>query len=564
MSTSEYAVASKDKFRKLIQMNSIMTPCQLRDEELSTYSDEDIAYCVMHATLEGNEALARELFERKGPVPIVYRQGGENQFSTVNGQELTPDRSNILRRITSASQLKSLLRMIVDFGIKGLIEPGETWPALFTDRAGFTICRKTVFLGELPFLDNGVLQSPELAVSLFEESSHSAVPAAYDHVLCWATGAMLKQFPQNLAAFTTHQEVAGHITLKEWLSSEEADGVAPESVVTGVRPTETSSAVASQLFHYMGPESAHFGFEDEQGRFLCETTVNFLMGFPAGATTFNNLEAAQHFVGDYCPMDIISSQVYTACIEQFDHEPTYRALSLPTTSYHSRPYNLLFGLLAKDHPLRDRAMAMMPRDTWQHMVLRSRGLGLDTDSLVALYDAFGIDNTGLMLKLHAPQLRALMGTGFQFADNTQVFEWALSDHVDRARKESETKVSLMFQATDFLSSAALNQPSGEVSKLITQAYIDLLGLNLWPAEGEKPTSLAEVLALPKTESYSQKELAAKAYMVNEGVDACVQLAKTPAQWARITDVFSGDELTPYLHLMPGSAKGVVLESVLGL
>jgi hypothetical protein len=59
-------------------------------------------------------------------------------------------------------------------------------------------------------------------------------------------------------------------------------------------------------------------------------------------------------------------------------------------------------------------------------------------------------------------------------------------------------------------------------------------------------------------------LALEAYLVNAGLDACLAVAKTPGQWITLTQVFSVDELKPYLKTMPAKARGRMLESALGL
>jgi hypothetical protein len=475
--------------------------------------------------------------------------------------------------------------------MKGIIEPGETFPLLCEKHLGFFNDKPSItFDGELPFLDAGVLKQPELVFALFDESKVSVMPAAYQPVLCWATKAMVKEFPDQLAPLTTFQEVDQHGPLAEWKNTKSYRQMDFHRIVTGVRPSENSTRIAGAVFGYMGPVSAKFGFDDEQGRVLCETTVNFLLKFETGPSDDARVDQAKTFVDGYFPMDIISAQVTKECVERFGHDVALPELSSWMQKDHTSRFNDLFGLLAKDHPLRDRAMSMMPRELWHKLALTKNGDNLNAASLVALQETFGIDNTGMTLNLYTRRVMEFFGTGFRFSDQTEVFEDSgddedhfnacdtydaygqEDDHEQEDDPEAEqaqpspTIVNLQFESTDFVST--LSKGNDDVRRQMLEGYQEMIKLNLWPVQGLKPRDLEHALSMSDREGLggtaNKLVMSLKAYLMLAGVEACVQAATSPRHWTALMETFSNDEMAPYLSIMPKSAKGRMLENVLGL
>jgi hypothetical protein len=580
-----------EKYRTLT--NALVQRSMFTDPEFAStvhgLDSNDLARCILQATLEGSEALARQLFELRGPVSIVYEKGrDEYDIATVNGAEFAFSRFDKLKGIEHVPQLKSLYKMIKEFGMKGIIEPGDTFPLLCQDRIGFFNEGPSVtFKGELPFLDAGVLNMPELAIAMLDESHVSAMPAAYQPVLCWATPTMVKEFPVQLAPLTPFQDVVGHGSLAEWKNMTDDDWQMEfQSIVTGVRPSEQSTKIAGAVFSYMGPESTKLGFDDERGRVLCETTVNFLLSFETGPLEQDNVTAAKEFVDNYFPPEIISAQVTQECVDRFGHDVALREFSILMQQNHSGGFHDLFGLLAKDHPLRDRAMSMMPREMWHKLALKNDGCQLIPASLVALYDAFGIDNTGMELTLYCGRIKDFLGKDFRFSDMTEVLEDSGEDEdypggsdgysqdeseedvLDDEQEELQkpTTVLLSYESTDFVTTIGVS--NDELHRQMLNGYKEMLKLNLWPATSLRPSDIGQALSMSNREglggSANKLVMSLKAYLMLAGVEACVKAATSPQHWKTLEIVFSSDELTPYLSQMPQSARGRLLENVMGL
>jgi hypothetical protein len=92
--------------------------------------------------------------------------------------------------------------------------------------------------------------------------------------------------------------------------------------------------------------------------------------------------------------------------------------------------------------------------------------------------------------------------------------------------------------------------------------------NLWPIPGAAPAGVPQALKDSSRLSFevlsNPKKLALYTYLQRAGVEACVEAASTPSQWMSIAQIFSCEDLQPYLKDMPKQARGKVLESGLGL
>lgn len=582
---AEDGVGWPEKYRQLsdrYRSRSMLTDPDFPLTVKGLTSDE-LACCILQATLEGREGLVRAMFQLRGPVAIVYEKGrDEHDIATVNGIEFAISRFDKLKSVETLAEVKSLYKMIQEFGMKGIIEAGETFPLLCEDHIGFfKEDTNKAYDGVLPFLDAGCLKQPELVFALLDESQGSVRPEAYQPVLCWATKEMVKEFPGQLAPLTTFQEVGHYGALAEWKDMVKYQyDMDFQRIVTGVRPSENSTPVADLIFAHMAPASTRLGFDDERGRILCETNISFLLGFETGPSEDATMIAAQQFVAGYFPMDIISAQVTNECIQRFGHDVKPLELSSSMQKIHTTGFSNLFGLLAKDHPLRDRAMSMMPREMWKKLALMDKGNKLSAESLVALHDAFGIDNTGMTLNLWARKGMAFFGTGYRFSDQTEVFDGSgygdhyssdhgysgFFDHEEEEQSQGPTHVYLQYESTDFVSTLA--KGNDDIRRQMLEGYMEMIKVNLWPVPGEKPTDLRGALDLSVRENFTRSDnklvMSLKAYLMLAGVEACSKAATEPAHWERISETFSSDELTPYLHLMPKRAKGRLLENVLGI
>jgi hypothetical protein len=520
--------------------------------------EHDLAECILLATIQGRVALVRTLMDRCGPIKIVVEEGRDSGY-TLNGLGIRLDTREFGAYAFSPKELKSVLAMVDEFGMKGLVEPGTSFPLLLSNidySRHLVKHNRSRFEGRLPELLGGVLGQPELAIALHDEASRVATPDAYKPMLCWASPAMVAQFPNDLSPLVPFQEVEGHGSMAMWKAgSGEPGNLEFREIEFGVGTTDGSSQEIHCVFSAMAPESARFGFKDEKGRVLCDATSDFLLSFPAKPCAEDNLTAASAFVENYFPVEIMALQAAEVCRRDF---------GVAQKNYYFKDclkiglrgcFNPLFSALRDAHPLHERIRDLMTRDQWNGLFQKAKGAGLDAASLVGMYEAFGIDNTGKGVPLKINDFELLVQAGYQFAGNTKVYE----DHLTFAPHElSRSTLPAVF----------LDFPENTPHALMLQAYRNVLKTNLWPGPGEAPADMQAAFkkssCLAPGAKITMTSRALEAYFVNAGLEACAASAKTPNQWVTLTRVFSCEEMKPYLQTMPGKARGKVLEAGLGL
>jgi hypothetical protein len=97
---------------------------------MDSLTDYDLADCVFRATLRGKELLVRALIERRGPVPIHFEyKHGASLSHFLNGNPISrPD--GLFSEANDPADLKSLLLMVREFDMQGLLDPGPTYPLM--------------------------------------------------------------------------------------------------------------------------------------------------------------------------------------------------------------------------------------------------------------------------------------------------------------------------------------------------------------------------------------------------------------------------------------------------
>lgn len=539
------------------------------ESAMDRLNEADLAHCVLVATIYGRERLVRDLVQRRGPVPIVITRhdDGEHDFR-LNGQQVHHNFRYFGKQVNSPAALKSLLAMITEYGMKGLIEPGPSFPLLWhrlDENQQRSKIKALPFEGELPALLGGVLGQPELAVALHEESARTGMPEAYKPVLCWASEEMIRHFPQGLAPLRGVQEVEGHGTLSEW----KAKSGTPESleygaVVVGVRPSERCTELAGFLCRDMSPTSARLGLEDNQGRVLCETTSDFLLSFPMSDCSEDNLVLATEFVKNYCPIEIMALQAAAICTRDFGHAPTTYFFRNEFITKMSEQFNPLFEALWDDERVQD----LMTKDQWA--LLLKNAEFINAKSLLALYEVLGIDNSGASVTLDADDLLLLAEGGYRFADGTRAFEKDLDIRAhNRIRDLAVTPSVRIPERLSFVDPSVVGRiPSSAMLEYVLSVYKRIDKMNLWPIQDVRPIDLPHVLKMSARLDIdhigNNKSMALHARMLNAGVEACAVAASSPTQWLKLTEVFTPEELKPFVKVMPAKAKGRLLEMGLGL
>jgi hypothetical protein len=543
------------------------------DERIDQLNDFDAADCLFRAALVGNEMLMRRIAERRGPTPVVFVNEHPAKSFRLNGESLNGMSIPTLGGVHTPAALKSLIKTIDELGMKGLIDHGPTFPALFrklNTNSDYRLMKTVRFDGDIPSLTEPQLVNPELAIVLAEESANTCTPLAYKPILCWASETMIKEYPHSLAPYETIQEVSGHGSMAQWKAqANEPDNLQMGTIATGLKASPDAK-FALQLTKTMAPLSQVFGFDDQQGRVLCETSTDFLLSFPTASVSTQNVQAAKTFVENYCPLDIMAIQASEACINL--HVPMKFEGDLVT--FHQAPYNELFGLLANEHPLRDRALAMMEPQQWKALFAKGSGKKLFVNSLIAMYQAFGVDNEGIQIEIRYDDIPALKAADYRFSEKTKFFdeEKTFKAHYSSYSAHGATSVfafmnaSLLYSPDDYPEDVAVTRTV--LLDRYTQHFIDIANLKIWPSNSIPPSDFAEAVKMAGSadlsDSTNNRSMALRGILMGAGIDACVQAISAPKQWIKLAEIFPRSEFKPYMKTMPKEAKGLLLEQEMGL
>ena len=536
----------------------------------------DLAECMLYATLRGNEAMVRTLVERRGLVAIeVQTLQTRPPTYLLNGQPVEFSGINFfydIHKYDNDNKINSLLEMIVEFGMKGLIELGETYPLLLRNVCSNPfedLYNRSHFDGALPELSGGVVSRPELAIAMRDRSATAASSEAYQPMLCWASEDMLRQFPEDLIPLRVFQDVPGHGTLAEWKSKcGEPGNLDFDLISIGIEPTAKNADYVSCLIETMAPELSKNGFADIGAKLLCETTTDFLLQFETSACSERNMEIATEFSRSYCPILIMAQKAVSYYQSKGFDVPLQGASQIFATDMRSN-FNTLFDLLDVSSETSERAKSLMSHEQW--IALAKKGQASITPaSLLALWQGHGINNEGLQLALDGGQVVYLAKNDYRFSNDTRVFENESSSNEYSEKNGTSNTTSLLIgnNRVPYVPDYFDGKQDANLFVHAIVVFKQISATNLWPTEEGRPKDLKEALlecnGLDLGNYECNRAMLLRAYLTEAGVDECAKAVSRPNQWLMLTTVFSTDELKPYLGIMPKAAKGRVLESVMGL
>jgi hypothetical protein len=547
-------------------------------QDIERLNDIDFVETVFRSAVRGKTSLVRALLLSRGdkPLPVHFKEVPGSDSATLNGQGIELIAGETLADIGGSSQLKALFSLIQQSGMRGLIQPGATYPLLLRDidstvkRNRFRI-KEVGFSGLLPELKGDVLSQPALALALQEESFSSFGPEAYRKVLCWASQDMVSQFPQQLLALTPVQTVNRQISMQDWKANyDPEEPVEATSITLGVNLSSDNTEFAKFLFSVMAPDSARLGLPDATGRVLCETTTDFLLSFPTVNHSADNAAAAEAFVRSYCPFEIIATQAAQTCARKFGHELREYDFETPLTTTYFFGRNELFEKLSRDNPLHEQVLNMMRKEQWLGMVKSFNSASASVMTLLALRDTFGIDNTSLPVHLSRSGMVELIEAGYRFADDTRVYECTDDLEVNRYNFSNRSSdVLLQFDGANWQPEYGNEMPTEMVQGIYIKQYQQIMSTNLWPAPIIRPVDVKEALDMLVEHDagipvpLENTTWALRAFLATAGLEACMQAATTK-HWDRLMGVFPKADFMPHLKALPHKAKGILLEDEIGL
>jgi hypothetical protein len=557
---------------------------------MDALTEKDLHECMFKAVVQGNIRLINLLWWHRGPFRLAYENKSGFDTHYLNGVEFSPHEFERFTMSRSMAEIRAVLETVRAFGFKGIFEPGRTYPFLFRKSRFLSSSESALrrkYTGKLPFLVADRLDEPELAMCLAQEAQCSVVPDAYQPILCWATEEMVAQYPLALAPLRPVQRVMNYdmecakgpeyvvgkdffdVSVAEFKAmSNTTENIRIHTMALGVDLPDHHGSMALMLFGYMGIHAARFGFSDEQGRVLCETSTDFLMGFSRSPIDTENMLACETFVSQYLPLDIIGHQAKAICEDQYGHISagySKKAGSRDLVWAYDARFTQVLDLLLPSYGVPEKAREMLRPDQWASMIKHCDTTRINAAKLIAVRDVLGMSNESMRLILEASEIDQLHKANYRFSDNTKALPHSMPTQF-LANADAGTCVVLN------VSERALRSIENYSDDELIEETVRLHGLaqqmNLWTGLSEKPLSvedaLNQIVDLPLNNADYVDPMAIMAWLIQQGVAVCASAATTSGHWQRICEIFGTESLTPHLAILPREIRGMVLEHGLGL
>jgi hypothetical protein len=557
---------------------------------IDALNEQDVVECMFTAATVGHMLMMSEIWKRWGPFPVVYENEEGAEVGRLNGRAFTPKRTRLLPFAAKDGRIRKIFEAIRGYGMKGLIEPGKTYPFLFKEidlKTQVSIQALKRFKGELPFLESNCLRWPELAVTMECEAQRTGMLEAYRPMLCWATEDMILQHGARLVPLRTVQEVVFHDpavvpsagsdplvrrSLAEFKADEHMrDQVVIAKIILGVEPDERHSSTVGLLIDSMGSKEVDYGFEDAKGRVLCETRADFLLNFQRSPACQENEQQAHVFITNGFPLGILASHIAKVCKEEFAHDlsklqhPTHFAR--PIKADYLPAADGVFFMNLSIEGIGQRLVELLRADQWRSLFKYSPTTYLRPKGLENFRSVYQMDNQGMSINIDPEDVDEFDAIQYRFRDGTVVVR--TNEEYDEMLKTSQDKtcVLLHLDSGRIGWSLKLLEDDGLFNETL-RLHTKVQQMNLWTGIGTEPPhagqALDDLVRLGGMDIKSFKSMATTAHLVRLGVDVCVQAAKTLEHWSLIARLFSADQLKPYLAVMPRQARGLLIESALGL
>ncbi len=546
-------------------------------------SANEAAHILVTACLQGDLEIAKAVRAHHPDVTITYERSKYHDL--INSTPLVRSSLGYLSNTSSQKEIGELLEWMPTAGLGFMVGQGGDHTLMLNAESLYptvaTIQKEKPFEGELPMLNHGVVHNPELLDALLEKQSISHYENSFKEILCWVSESMFQDFNQDLPSFHAVQqmnlyrenssngrwEVFGvdfdELTddLLAQVSNQHREKFDLPLMYVGLELRTQASQEAGQimdpkdnmLLGHLANQALQLGFDHKPGYVLCRTSTDFLKQFDMGPLSENNLQKAAEFTDRYFPLDLV--------LLDYAHDASSCALIYKlNTGLHLEKIpptvkiNQLFELMGQDSLVRDKMIRLMRPEHWDFIVdmyIRTRH---SEAALLAMYHALGRDNTGMHIEGLSKTLEKLMAGGYRFADETRAVK------VENKGRWGAATFSVAFE-NEF----TLARLSGKSHEGVAQA----MSMNLWPSyESTKPSSLDDAIKAAarkrKWDETSLADCALQEYLKNEGIEACVERVKTPAQWRMLGSVFGGAQLHPYLDRTPREIRGEILSDSLGI
>jgi hypothetical protein len=274
-----------------------------------------------------------------------------------------------------------------------------------------------------------------------------------------------------------------------------------------------------------------------------------------GASQPANQQLTQAFIKNYAPVDLFA--LSKADADKLNYMLFRVRVGFKRGSEsHRYAVNDLLTRLDTAEPLRSQIKGAL---TTELMTFLSEYFGdgeLNARSLGTLYREFGIDNSGMHVKLYPEDIEALHRDGYRFSESTEVYVTEGTDQYE----VSPGKVALSWIG-------AFSWGKERYESMFEKA----INMGIWPTNKvAQPATVSDALVSlakrrPPANWVQNPELASlRGYLRNAGPEECALAAKTDKQWLVLGEVFGTDVLMPWMPKASLKATGKLFMKDLGL
>ncbi|MHD0644250.1 hypothetical protein ACYPKM_01270 [Pseudomonas aeruginosa] len=566
---------------------------------IAALPDRAIPFAFAYAVAGGDVDLAEEIWATRGGFELSLIPKGEAVMISSGGMQsrmlISDPGFEFFKKIALPADMKALMRLFQKAfrdsegfegdSIEALLHPRKLDSVLNNCMVG----KPKILADEFPYLANGELSNPELAIALSRRVEREAFGEIYDHMLCWATPEMVSQFPEQLRAYKVTLTAAfGRLALSPELGMREDSGsaryphqymgtvaelvdsfvftsdtidelsrrcaVSPEKrlsiteVSAGMEMPDDGNAMDILVAHAMVPEPVRRGFGATPDRILCRTTASFLLGFQSKGVDLERLD------GDIGIAARLSNYFPAGILQSMKHRTDGQSISwkyqgfydVETTTSAGKMVGNLTSMAAINECIR-----ITGKEFLKYLVLEAYNHGysnacpISPHALPAIREALGIGSGQL-------KPFALQGSHLNAFERQQYV------------LDAGTKLEFKGGLVNAGSPDRLRNPFVRILKM---AEGDLTINGHKTVIGSGPKAVLEGLTKLRTrvEKMDDKEaqlMAAQAVFF--GVEKMVEHCETVGHWKSLYRVFTREEMKPYLRIAPREIRTLQAAQTLGI
>lgn len=574
------------------------------DTSIAGLNENELARAMIRACMHGELQIAQQIWENRGPFAISHERTQYHEI--INGTALRQgmNTNHLFSNASTRTELSELLEWMPKVGLGSMVGVGSEHSMLLqSSELEYPITKlafQSHYEGAIPTLSHGQVHNPELMLALKDKASQSAYSNAYDQILCWIPNEDVASFKAHLSVFKREFEVGLQRKVDgkdeyRTVSPRECDAdlmsqVNSRDIVDGAavivprtwafeylrmrtEPNDNEGLHSRMVLGYMGSEALQHGFGYVPGHQLCLTTVSFLSQFEISNVNATELAHASEFAEAYFPLDLITYQRERDQGKQF-YATALRlkfgfGMGMGEGMGNFRAFCKAFG---DNSPIRDQMRREVPRPFVERLLNLTGKHTVDFDQLLALREAFGMDNKQMGISLDRKQLQHLHDIGFVFAEGTTTRlkqrKSASGRQLTYERENTDDSDVFMDLYNEPLILREGRDAENEVTtRIYNDAYRNALRMGLWPSETPKPESIKDALSQAckkKRWGQTNHEMALQAFFDVEGVESCVKAAVSTSHWNFLRRHFGHNEVEPYLNLASRKTRGSLIQDDLGI